>query len=109
MLLNSEVAYAKQLHISHLVCLLVATHDTVADCCRYYAAHPQSRGGVFTWTAENSFSCQPPFCIEKIVAAAQNQDEPDSSLFECNCNGLRVKTDDDVIVAQCPDKDGCTS
>lgn len=57
--------------------------DTVKH---FYTVHPESPG-IFTWTAESSYSCRPKFCVERIVAAAQQLDNPnhESDLFNCQC------------------------
>ena len=48
--------------------------------------HPQHRG-LFTWTAESSLSCSPPFCFENTLHAAQRSDtaNPPPSVNKCQC------------------------
>jgi hypothetical protein len=50
----------------------------------WHKAHPESRG-LFTWTAETSSKCDPPFCAEAVASAAQRQDEPEPGLLNCRC------------------------
>ena len=50
----------------------------------WHKAHPESKG-LFSWTAETSSKCTPPFCAEAIAFAAQRRDEPEPGLLDCKC------------------------